>query len=114
MTMQRQMKLLRLPETTKIEGLRALVASDVPAACKLLNEVRSCSIMLNWLFNRFFQYLEQYSIVPMFNEQEFAHWFLPRENIINCYVVETEGVVTDLISFYTLPSTVVAHPTHKK
>ena len=39
MTMQRQIKLLKLPENTKIEGLRALTAADVPGACKLLNEV---------------------------------------------------------------------------
>ena len=37
--MQRQIKLLKLPEKTKIEGLRPLTAEDVPGACKLLNEV---------------------------------------------------------------------------
>ena len=41
MTMQRQIKLLKLPENTKIEGLRALTSADVPGACKLLNEVIS-------------------------------------------------------------------------
>ena len=39
MTMQRHVKLYRLPETTKTEGLRQLKATDVPKACKLLNEV---------------------------------------------------------------------------
>ena len=39
MTMQRHVKLYRLPDATKTEGLRQLKSSDIPAACKLLNEV---------------------------------------------------------------------------
>ena len=41
MTMQRHLKLYRLPEETKVAGLRPLKAADVPEACKLLNKVRS-------------------------------------------------------------------------
>ena len=37
--MQRHLKLYRLPETTKIEGIRKLKVTDIPEACKLLNEV---------------------------------------------------------------------------
>ncbi len=61
----------------------------------------------------------------MYSEEEFAHWFLPRPNIVDCYVVEKpsgaagtpNGVVndiliTDMISFYTLPSTIMSHPTY--
>ena len=39
MTMQRHLKLYRLPEATKVEGLRKIKATDVPEACKLLNKV---------------------------------------------------------------------------
>ena len=39
MTMQRQMKLLKLPEATKTEGLREMTGQDVNAACALLNDV---------------------------------------------------------------------------
>ena len=39
MTMQRQKKLLKLPENTKTDGLRALTAADVKGACQLLNDV---------------------------------------------------------------------------
>ena len=71
------------------------------------------------------------------------HWFLPREEIIDTYVVEKSAlsikqsqsecanketndeinspskkdnsmVITDMVSFYTLPSTDVSHPTDKK
>ena len=84
----------------------------------------------------------------MFTEEDFQHWFLPRDDIIDTYVVEkpaccysqfvdsksnkkqqsdnngmldspskkdaAQTVLTDLVSFYTLPSTVMSHPTHNK
>ena len=37
--MQRHLKLYRLPDATKTEGLRKLKITDVPEACKLLNKV---------------------------------------------------------------------------
>ncbi len=40
MTMQRHLKLYRLPDKTKTEGLRQLTKDDVKEACALLNEVR--------------------------------------------------------------------------
>ena len=40
MTMQRHLKLYKLPEETKTPGLRRLKATDIPDTCKLLNEVR--------------------------------------------------------------------------
>lgn len=78
----------------------------------------------------------------MFTEEDFLHWFLPRDEIIDTYVVEKPAsavtqsesnssskdangavlgspskkdnsmVITDMVSFYTLPSTVMSHPTH--
>jgi len=102
MTMQRHLKLYRLPDSTKIEGIRKMKATDIPEACKLLNE-----------------YLSRFSLVPVFTEEDFQHWFLPREDIIDTYVVDkpdssspTGLKITDLVSFYTLPSTVMNHPTH--
>eukprot|EP00112_Aurelia_sp_Birch-Aquarium-sp1_P014249 Seg3063.2 transcript_id=Seg3063.2/GoldUCD/mRNA.D3Y31 product="Glycylpeptide N-tetradecanoyltransferase 2" protein_id=Seg3063.2/GoldUCD/D3Y31 len=83
MTMQRIMRLYRLPEETKTKGFRQMRREDVPKAHKLLAE------------------------------EEFIHWFLPRKDIVDCYVVEAEdGELTDMISFYTLPSTVMHHPTY--
>jgi glycylpeptide N-tetradecanoyltransferase len=52
--------------------------------------------------------------VTEFNEDEFAHWFLPRKNIIDTFVVENDGQVTDMVSFYTLPSTVMSHPAYDR
>ena len=71
------------------------------------------------VLNCILQYLSRFSLVPTFSEEDFQHWFLPREDIIDAYVVErptTGGAsrITDLVSFYTLPSTVMSHPTHNK
>ncbi|XP_078385989.1 glycylpeptide N-tetradecanoyltransferase 1 [Cetorhinus maximus] len=97
MTMQRTMKLYRLPETTKTPGLRPMERKDVESVCRLLRE-----------------YLKQFYLTPAMNEKEVAHWFLPRENIIETYVVESsDGKLTDFFSFYTLPSTIMHHPVHK-
>jgi glycylpeptide N-tetradecanoyltransferase len=32
--------------------------------------------------------LKRYDLAPVFTEDEFTHWFMPRPNIIDCYVVE--------------------------
>jgi glycylpeptide N-tetradecanoyltransferase len=33
-------------------------------------------------------YLSKFHCAPSFDEAEVAHWFLPRENIINSFVVQ--------------------------
>ncbi|KAK2512532.1 hypothetical protein Q9233_016192 [Columba guinea] len=97
MTMQRTMKLYRLPETPKTPGLRPMEHRDISAVHKLLTE-----------------YLKQFHLTPVMSREEVEHWFLPQENIIDTFVVESApGEVTDFLSFYTLPSTIMNHPTHK-
>uniref|UniRef100_A0A8V5H6R2 Glycylpeptide N-tetradecanoyltransferase n=1 Tax=Melopsittacus undulatus TaxID=13146 RepID=A0A8V5H6R2_MELUD len=99
MTMQRTMKLYRLPEvgTPKTSGLRPMEHKDISAVHKLLTK-----------------YLKQFHLTPVMSREEVEHWFLPQENIIDTFVVEsTPGEVTDFLSFYTLPSTIMNHPTHK-
>ncbi|CAL8342586.1 unnamed protein product [Arctogadus glacialis] len=95
MTMQRTMKLYRLPEAPKTPGMRPMTRKDVAAVHRLLGE-----------------YLAQFHLAPVLNEEEVAHFLVPQENIIHTYVVETEGKVTDFVSFYTLPSTIMNHPVH--
>uniref|UniRef100_A0A6I8R465 Glycylpeptide N-tetradecanoyltransferase n=1 Tax=Xenopus tropicalis TaxID=8364 RepID=A0A6I8R465_XENTR len=97
MTLQRTMKLYRLPDATKTAGLRPMERKDIPMVQHLLND-----------------YLKQFYLAPFMNEEEVAHWFLPQDHIIDTYVVESSnGVLTDFLSFYTLPSTVMHHPIHK-
>nr|CAG4640821.1 EOG090X055U [Eulimnadia texana] len=96
MTMQRTLKLYRLPEETKTPGLRQLQQSDIPKALDLLNG-----------------YLSKFDLAPVFDKEDFHHWFLPRPNVIDCFVVERDGALVDMVSYYTLPSTVMHHPVHK-
>ena len=48
------------------------------------------------------------------DESEVAHWILPREGVVDAFVVEDPetGAITDLCSFYHLPSTVIGHEKH--
>jgi len=98
MTIARTIKLYKLPEEPQCSGIRPLEPKDVPSACKLLNT-----------------YLSQFSVRQHFSNEEFAHWFLPREDVMNSYVIEnpTTHEISDLISFYTLPSTIIGNPTYK-
>lgn len=41
-----------------------------------------------------FQYLSRLDLVPMFNEEEFRHWFLPQPGIVDSFIVENNGEVT--------------------
>ena len=96
MTMQRTLKLYKLPENTKVPGFRKLVEADIPQAHKILTD-----------------YLEKFDLAPIFSIKEFRHWFLPQNGIINSFVVENNGKITDMVSYYTLPSSIMHHQTHK-
>lgn len=60
-------------------------------------------------------YLEKFGLRVHFSEEETLHWLLPRENVVECYVLEDPATksITDFFSFYNLPSTVIGHPVHK-
>ena len=49
-------------------------------------------------------YLEKFSLRMKFALDEFAYWFQPRDQIIYSYVVEDADKITDLCSFYAVPS----------
>ena len=97
MTMARTLKLFKLPEAPLTKGLRAMEDRDVPAVTRILEK-----------------YLGQYKLSPRLDEAEVRHWLVMREEVIYSYVVEnTAGEVTDLVSFYTLPSTVIGNDQYK-
>ena len=96
MTLQRTIKLYRLPDQPLTQGFRVAKKEDMSTICKLLND-----------------HLSKSSLCPTFTEDECIHWFTPREGVLESYVVENNGSVTDFVSFYSLPSTVVNHPLHK-
>ncbi|VDN57264.1 unnamed protein product, partial [Dracunculus medinensis] len=97
MTMQRTLKLYKLPEWPKTENLELMTSNDINSSHLLLSE-----------------YLKKFELAPIFSKEEFEHFFLPRPNVIHSYVVKNkEGKVTDLISYYLLPSSVMHHPQYK-
>ncbi|XP_035902563.1 glycylpeptide N-tetradecanoyltransferase [Anopheles stephensi] len=99
MTMQRTIKLYKLPDQPKTPGFRKLTEADLSAVHKLLES-----------------YLQRFNLTPAFDEAEMRHWFLPQNGIIDCFVVEDPahpGTITDMVSYYTLPSTVMHHAVHK-
>lgn len=71
-------------------------AKDIPEVTKMLNK-----------------YLSQFALHIVFTEEEIRHFLIPREWVIETYVVEENGSLTDLVSFYSLPSQVLRHETIK-
>lgn len=59
-----------------------MVPEDVPSAHALLTE-----------------YLKQFKLAPQLSEDEFAHWLLPREGVVDCFVVKDKNgkVMTILV-----------------
>lgn len=95
--MARYIKLQKLPNATSIPGLRAMEQKDIKQVHKLLND-----------------YLKQFKLRIQFTPEELGHFFLPREWVIESYVVENgDKKITDFISFYSLPSSILKHPEHK-
>ncbi|XP_031560951.1 glycylpeptide N-tetradecanoyltransferase 2-like [Actinia tenebrosa] len=98
MTMQRTLKLYRLPEKPETSGIKLLSEDTMLGAFKVVSK-----------------YLKKFDLAPEFTEEEFRHWFTPRPGIIDSYSVQDDDdTVTGFISFYTLPSTVMHHPVHKQ
>lgn len=96
MTVARAVKLYRLPAQPRTPGLRGMTPADVPAVAELLAG-----------------YLARFRLAPRMDAAEVAHWLTPLEGVVHSYVVEGPGgTITDLLSFYTLPSTVMKHDKH--
>lgn len=48
-----------------------------------------------------FRYLRKFDLAPVFSKEEFMHWFLPQDKIIDSYVVENNGKITGQFPSYT-------------
>ena len=57
--------------------------------------------------------MKKFDLAPVYTLEEFKHWFMPRDGIIDSFVVEQNGVITDFGSFYHLPSTIMNHAQYK-
>ncbi|CAN4089115.1 unnamed protein product [Withania somnifera] len=97
MTMSRTIKLYKLPDQTFTPGFRKMEPHDVPAVTRLLRN-----------------YLKQFVVAPDFDENDVEHWLLPKEGVIDSYLVESPEThqITDFCSFYTLPSSILGNQNH--
>lgn len=93
-TLAKVIKSHRLPEK-QLLGMRQLQKEDVPQLTALLAKKLSC-----------------YKLAPVFSESDVGHMLFPVENILECYVKETDGKITDMFSYYNLPSTVLHNTSH--
>jgi len=96
-TMNMMKKLYRLPDQPSLPGFRPLKEDDIPDALRLLKT-----------------YPSKMHLSPNFTQEEFKHWFLPRNKVVYSYVIEhpESKKITDFMSFYSLPSTVMTTDKH--
>ena len=98
MNMARAKKYYDLPNNVPLSGFRPMEDKDVNDVYSLLDNFE-----------------KKYKVHGYYSKEEVAHWFLPRKNVVYSYVrINKEGQVTDLISFYCLPSSVLQNPNYKK
>lgn len=97
MTMARTIKLYKLPEQPQLSGMRQMTEKDLQQVTDLISG-----------------YLKKFPLHPEFDKDEVGHWMLPRDGVIYSYVRENaKGDVTDVCSFYCLPSSILGNSKYK-
>lgn len=100
MTMARTIKLYKLPDKPQLSGMRVMEKKDLTRVHELITS-----------------YLTRFPLHPKFDKEEVEHWMLPREEVIFSFVREDpKGEITDVCSFYSLPSSILGNDkyTHLK
>ena len=98
MNMARAIKKYDLPKDLPVPGFRPMEEKDVDDVFILLDEFE-----------------KKYKVHGYYSKEEVTHWFLPKKNVVYSYVrTNDSNKVTDLISFYCLPSSVLQSPKYKK
>ena len=61
------------------------------------------------------EYLKRFEVYLKFSEAEVEHFLVPREGVIDTYVLENPETheIKDFLSFYHLNSSILKHDTHK-
>ena len=93
-TLTTQIKLHKMPTEPKFRFRKTL-----------LSDVSSLAILMS-------SYLAKFKVRAHFSEEDVAHWILPHDKVVYSYVIEKDGTITDLISFYELPSSILKNPNY--
>lgn len=97
MTMARTLKLYKVPDEPQLRGIRKMTEKDVPRVFEIVSA-----------------YLKKFALHPEFTKEEVRHWMLPRDGVVYSYVLENgRGEVSDVTSFYSLPSSILGHEKHQ-
>lgn len=92
-TLARMCKQYKLPNETNTPGLCVMEDKHFEGACQLLRK-----------------HLDKFNLVVNFTTEDFAYWFKPRKDVISSYVIVDEnGSVTDMISYYHLHSSLIGN-----
>uniref|UniRef100_A0A060T9G1 Glycylpeptide N-tetradecanoyltransferase n=1 Tax=Blastobotrys adeninivorans TaxID=409370 RepID=A0A060T9G1_BLAAD len=96
-TPAKQVAKYALPAKPTLDSLRRMTKADVPQVKKLLDK-----------------YLGRFDISPVYTEEDLEHWLVnssskDEKEVVYAYVVEKDGQITDLVSFYILESTVLGN-----
>lgn len=99
------------PRTTMAKHLR-----DLSLAPRPKHPLRPlCPADMERVHSLLTQSLSRCNLAQSFTVEELAHVLLPREGVVSSFVLEGRpGEVTDLVSFYHLPSSVINNDKHKK
>ncbi|KAF2148747.1 N-myristoyl transferase [Myriangium duriaei CBS 260.36] len=96
-TKTRQIAKYKLPERPSTAGLRMMEEKDVAGVGDLLR-----------------RYLKKMDVSQLFSDEEARHWLLDKEKdpkakdrVVWTYVVEKDGKIVDVISYYCLESTIL-------
>lgn len=103
-TKARQITKNHLPSETATRGLRPMQAKDIDGVHDLLE-----------------RYLNRFELNQAYSKEEIDHWLVHKEEpgkeqVVWSYVAEDPEThkITDFVSFYSLPSSVIQHPKHKE
>ena len=97
--LSRYVRAHKIPEETQMMGLREMTLKDVDGVKDLLNSelAKHTKVHFHW------------------NSEEVKHFLMPQQNVVYSYVVEENNEITDMFSFYLLPSSILKdNPSHHK
>lgn len=96
-TKQRQIAKYKLPERPSTTGLRLMEEKDVKQVADLLR-----------------RYMQKMNVAQLFSDEETKHWLLDKEKetlakdrVVWTYVLEKDGKIVDMFSYYSLESTIL-------